>query len=414
MSKSRAATALAEDEAPTQLTTLTRFVLSAALVSKLGNQVLYIAMPIILLRTTGSINTALLGFALQTLPFVFSPVLGVIIDRYEPLRTFTIGEAFQCACIAMLAFTFKHSIPLALVLMLASSVAGVASSIMTSFVLIPSFVRPKALPRVNSYFTGGSQLIGVVGLPLGGLVIAFMGAQTAILIDASTFILTIAAGLIAPSDNLPNRSSAPPLAAIAEGWQFVRTDQSMLRLGLALGLINLGAGSLSIIVLAQAEQAWGWGTSVAGFAMGVDALGSAVGALAGSRRAGHTSLVPGMALTCAGFAVMIPSGGSPFLLVGLSIMAFGVGLLNVRSITFRQLRIPRELRGRVNAILRMAIIGVVPLSAVIQLALTGLPMGVRLAVPTLCAIAALTIWLRNPQQAPRTESTRRPGRAEST
>jgi MFS family permease len=385
------------NDAPPQLSGVSRFILNAALISKLGNQVLYIAMPIILLRTTGSIDTALLGFSLQTLPYVFSPVLGVLIDRYEPLRMFTIGEAFQLACITVLAFTFRHSIPLALVLLFASSVAAVASSILTSFVLIPSFVSPKALPRVNSYFTGGSQLIGVIGFPLGGVVIAFLGAQTAILADAATFALTITAGLIAPRDALPGRTQAPPLTAIAEGWRFVRADQSMLRLGLALGFTNLGAGCLAVLVLAQAQRAWGWHTSAVGFAMGIDALGAAAGALAGGRRAGQTNLVPGMVITCVGAVLMIPFGADPFLLVGLFIMSFGVGLLNVRSITFRQMRIPGELRGRVNSMLRMLIMGAIPLSAVIQLTMAGLPIWIRLAVPALCAVAALVIWLRNPQ-----------------
>jgi MFS family permease len=371
-----------------------RFILNAALVSKLGNQVLNIAIPIVLLHATGSARTALLGFTVQTLPLMFSPVLGVIIDRYDQLRLYAAGEAFQLICITGLAFTFTYSTPLALVIMLIASVAGVASSIMTNFVIIPAFVGPKALPRVNGYFTGGSQLIAVVGLPLGGLIIVTIGARAAMLIDAATFIATITAGLLAAKrGNSAPQSSAPPLTAIAEGLRFVRRNTTMLRLGIVLGLINLGIGSLSILVLTQAEQSWGWGTSAAGGAMAVDAIGATAGAVLAGRRISHSSLISGLILSCGGTLLMIPFGSTPFLLIGLFVMAFGVGLLNVRSITFRQLQIPPELKGRVNALLRMVILGTVPLSALIQFAFAGLPIWARLAVPAATTIAALATWL---------------------
>lgn len=390
----RAAELTAPEEEPLLLDGPGRFILNAALASKLGNQVLFIAIPIVLLRATGSARTALLGFAVQTLPLVFSPVLGVVIDRYDQLRLYAAGEAFQLVCITCLAFTFTFSTALALVIMLIASVAGVASSIMTNFVIIPAFVGPKALPRINGYFTGGSQLIAVVGLPLGGLIIVTIGARAAMLIDAATFLPTITAGLLAAARGTSHaQTSAPPLTAIAEGLRFVRRDKTMLRLAIVLGLINLGAGSLSVLVLTQAEQTWGWGTSAAGCAMAVDAVGATAGAVLAGRRAGHSSLMPGLILSCGGTVLMIPFGSSPFLLIGFFIMAFGVGLLNVRSITLRQLRIPPELTGRVNAMLRMAILGTVPLSALIQFAFADLPLWARFAVPAATAAAALATWL---------------------
>ena len=50
--------------------------------------------------------------------------------------------------------------------------------------------------------------------------------------------------------------------------------------------------------------------------------------------------------------------------------------------------------------LRLVIMGVVPLSAVIQLALAGSALWVRLAVPGVSTGAALATWLLGPRRAP--------------
>ncbi len=101
-----------------------------------------------------------------------------------------------------------------------------------------------------------------------------------------------------------------------------------------------------------------------GLATGVGAIGAVVGAAIGARTtdAGRTNPMPGLLVIVVGAVIMVPLTGSPLLLIGFFILSAGEGLMGVRSILIRQLRIPAELSGRVNTLLRVVILGSAPLS----------------------------------------------------
>lgn len=231
----------------------------------------------------------------------------------------------------------------------------------------------------------------MVGLPLGGLVIGLAGARTTLLIDAATFLITLTVAAFAPRSALVKPRRALPVTALVEGWRYLRRDSVLLRLALTLGLSNLGAGAISVIVVTRAHE-WGLGATGQGMAMGVGAIGAAVGAFWAGRREDVVELRSGLLLTLAGAVAMLVLQSSPALLLGFFVLSFGEGVLNVRSITFRQRRIPSELIGRANALIRLIILGAVPLSGGIQLAIADRLPWVTLTLPVVGTLLAFLTW----------------------
>ncbi len=387
-----------------------RVIINAILASKLGTQLLIVAVPVALFQATGSVTAALGGSILQSFPLLLSPFIGLAIDRFDRMRLFMFSEGLQLVAVTTLALSIGSPGPVTYAALLVGSTMAVCSSLITSFVLIPTFVPRDRLQRTNAYFTGGSQVIAVVGLPLGGVVIGLAGARTTLLIDAATFLITIGVAAFAPRASLVRPRRALPVSALLEGWRYLRRDGVLLRLAMTLGLSNLGAGALNVIVVTRAHE-WGWGPSVQGVAMGVGAIGAAVGAFYAGGRKQVTELRSGLLLTLAGAVAMLAFHGGPVLLVGFFVLSFGEGVLNVRSITFRQTRIPAELTGRANALIRTIILGAVPLSSGLQLAVTNHAPEAVFAIPVAGTLAALLTWLT---AVPRAGSVRSPAEADRT
>lgn len=374
------------------------FFVVAALVSKLGNQLLYLTVPLAVYQSTGSGALSILIFAVQSLPFVASPFLGVVIDRYSRLVVFGVCELAQAVAIAALALTLDSApIGLSFLLVLIASTASVMSNIIVNFVLIPALVPAARLPSVNGIYTASSQLIALVGLPLGGLIYAGLGARPTLFIDAASFVLTIAMAVLITPSVVPAGTRRAVLHSVAEGWRFLRADRLLFGLTCVLGLCNLGAGSLAVVVLQTAVRTWHFSDGLAGLAMGVGAAGTALGALAGSKRGSDRpfdGFTRALVIYAGGAALLLAGAGSPAILGGFFVLSVGEGVLNVRSIQLRQQAIPSELAGRINTIIRMIIIGAVPLSGVIAAPLGQVGPAWKGLVPAACGVLALGVWLR--------------------
>jgi MFS family permease len=367
------------------------------LVSKLGNQLLVVGIPLTIYGDTRSAMLTAMAFTASTAPFVLSPLLGVVIDRYDRRTVFCASEAIQLVCITALAFLLGGGaqVPVLLLLLISSSCA-VTSGLIVSYVFIPAMVPADRLGRINGLFSGGTQVIALVGMPLGGAAFGLFGSRATLLIDAITFLGTL--GLVAaiPKGALGHGTAGSPWRALATGARWLRNNPAMLSLSLILGLGNLGAGALTVIVVQLAGARWHLEPSLVGLATGVGALGGALGAFFEARRkdaaAGGRRFSIGIAMTAAGAFVMWLLYASPLFLLGFLALSIGEGVINVNSVVLRQRMIPAEISGRVNATIRTIVLGAVPLSGLIQSALSQAPWAVRLFLPVACSTLAGCTW----------------------
>ena len=170
--------------------------LGADIGSTLGSQVSLVAIPWLVLTTTGSATDMGLVAAAEMVPYALaSMLLPPVADRIG-LRT----SSVICDLVSAVAFGCVAAFPqggltwLLGLVALAGALRGVGDR--TKHVLL----RPAALAagystiRLTSSYEGLSRLSTLLGAPLGGVLIASVGARGAVWEDAVSF-LVFAAGV---------------------------------------------------------------------------------------------------------------------------------------------------------------------------------------------------------------------------
>ncbi|MBB5802948.1 MFS family permease [Saccharothrix ecbatanensis] len=368
-----------------------RVVIATSVVSKVADWQLGIVIPLVILAHTGSVAMTLVAFALRSAPYVASPLLGSLIDRFDKRTVFVLAQLQQALCLALLAVMLSNPLAVA-VLLLLSGFGGVVVTITGQFVLIPKLVDSERRETAVARLASAIELAKVVGLLLGGLVFSTLGATTASWCITALYAV---AGLMAV--RLPSIPTQGPRTRIrqdlAVGFRWL-VRPAILWLVVTMALANLAVGELETVLV----TVFGDGGVDALVISVVLAAGLLVGA-AGSRLGPH--LWPSATVEKRILAFQLASFGAlcvialPFTvakIVGYTAISFALGASNVASITYRQNTIPVELAGRVNAVIRMFITGAIPLSGFVY-AWSSRLSGSWFWVPALgLAAVSMAVW----------------------
>lgn len=382
-----------------------RVVIAASMLSKIADWQLGIVVPLAVLAETDSIAVALVAFALRWLPYIASPLVGSLIDRYDKRAVFMWAQFTQAICLALVALLLTERVAVGVFLFL-SGFGAVAVTITGQFVLIPKLIVPERQAVAVAKLASAIELSKVGGLLLGGLLISARGPRFA---AWTVTVLYVVAGLIVVL--LPRIPTAGVRKKIRHdlgiGFRWV-VQPDILRLVVTMTLANLAVGELETVLV----TVFGERDISAVLISLLVAAGLLVGAL-GSRVSPH--VMPSWSLESRVLLFQVMSFVSLCVIalphvvwtaVGYACVSFALGGSNVASITYRQATIPVELAGRVNAVIRMFITGAIPLSAFLYAWATRFE-GVWFWVPAL-VIAAVSVvtWAVDMLRAARS-----PGRA---
>jgi predicted MFS family arabinose efflux permease len=163
--------------------------------SEFGTQMTQLALPWLVLETTGSAPRAGLVFAVQVLPMALLGLAGAeVIQRLGGVRTMLVADAVRGPVIALvpiLSALGLLSLGALLTIVAALGVLGVpyfaAQRVVTTELAGPD---PKALTRMNSVLEGWYNMSGVAGPALAGVLIAVLGARQVIWIDAASYTVS--------------------------------------------------------------------------------------------------------------------------------------------------------------------------------------------------------------------------------
>ncbi|SEP48407.1 MFS transporter [Amycolatopsis saalfeldensis] len=292
--------------------------LGGALVSQLGDAALYFALGWAA-SAHGGLAAAwvLSAVALpRTLLLLFGGAVG---DRLGARQVMIVGDAVMLVvAVALAVVSGAAGIPLVMLVIAALVVGTNDAFYLPSAGSMPRrLVEPGLLPRAVALRQSGTQLVGMVGPPIGGALVAFSGLSAAAWIDATTFaVVLVVLMMVRPRFTPPSPGQRQHiLREVGEG---IRVVVKTAGLGPVLLLVAGAAGfvlpftSLLIPLLARSH---GWSSAGAGFVVGAQSVGTIVAALIISRRG--ILARPGMVATCAlamvavgqlivGFAPSIP------------------------------------------------------------------------------------------------------------
>ncbi|CAA9561765.1 MAG: hypothetical protein AVDCRST_MAG43-1837 [uncultured Thermomicrobiales bacterium] len=335
--------------------------LTANVISQIGNTMAMLAIPWFVLTTTGSASSTAITVAVGTLPVVISGVFGgAIVDRlgYKPSSIVSdLASGTTMILIPILHGTIGISLGQLLVLVfLGALLDAPGSSARRS--LYPELAGRAGitLERANAGYSMSNRLASMLAAPAGGIIIAVLGAPNLLYLDAATFF--VSAGIVAT--RVPSAIDVPSeqtsggirryLRDVREGFLFLHRDRILSWL-----VISFAAGSLlaepvyGVILPVYTQERYGDAVNL-GLIFGALAIGSLIGNVIYATLSHRITrrrmflggfLVRGLAFTV---LVFVP----PWWVIALAIFVGAIALepINPLSMTMMQERVPPGMRGR--------------------------------------------------------------------
>jgi MFS family permease len=338
-------------------------------VSVIGTWMQKLAQGWLVLDLTNSGSWLGVTLAVQQLPtLVLTPWGGVLADRYSK-RTilFCTASASIIPSVMLGVLTLTHHINIAMVLSLAL-VGGI----------VDAFEKP-ARQSFPSEMVGPGQLANavmlnnvmqdtgkVLGPAIAGVLIATAGLPFTFLINAASFPAVIVGLLLMRTDELAApKHGATGTGQLRAGLTYVRATPQLFGPLVLLGLVGLVAYNFQVILPLLARDTFHGDARTAGYLLGALGAGSVIGglSLAGVLTASVRRII-GAAMILA--VLFVATGLSPDFWIAFG-MVFALGASSVvfKSLasTWLQLTAEPAMRGRVLAMLVVAIAGTTPIGA---------------------------------------------------
>lgn len=388
----------------------------ADLLSNLGTRISVVAIPWLVLETTGSPTRMGLVAAAETLPYMLSSALATPwADRFGVRRTSVAVDAASAAAMAVVALAPWLGFGTLLVLVaVAGGLRGIGDRV--KHVLFKPAAERAGVPliRLTSAYDGLARGMTLFGAVLGGLLIDWVGVTRAIWIDAATFAAcALLIGVLvrppAPAQPAPRESY---LRALRGGFAYLRTDRTLLTMLIVVSASNMFANaSVAVWIPLWVDRVLG---DPAGFGLllGVFSAGALLGNLlftvAGTRLPRRATFALGLALS--GTPRLLALALSDDLVVVLVVtFVSGIAIAAVNPLLGAALyeRVPESLQTRVLGISgSVAFLGL-PIGALLggwSVAVLGLtPALLVMAAACLVLTVAPLLLSRPPAERPAAE-----------
>jgi MFS family permease len=312
-------------------------------------------------------------FAAQFPSFLFSPLGGVISDRYD---RYSVVLATQVA-------SFIQATLLTALVVFSQYTVG---EIFVSSVLlgtINAFDVPARQSMVNEMIDNKDHLgnaialnssmvnlARLVGPAISGIVLEKLGAGTCFFINALSFIAVVVSLLFMKFPKyIPQRHSKKITREFKEGWKYLKRTPSIGFVILMLGCVSLLVLPFSTLLPVYAKVIFQGNASTFGYLNSAIGLGAVGGAFF------LASLKPGVRLKKLLFISLVIFGGGlvlfshmnslPIALCFAMVTGFGMMSQTTLSNTIIQTKVSPAMRGRVISYFAMAFFGMQPLGGLL-------------------------------------------------
>jgi len=349
--------------------------LVASALSLLGSRMTMVALPWLVLVSTGSPAQTGLVAAVELAPYVLACALGgPLIDRIGGRRISILADVLSVAAVGAIPLLHDAGglgLPALLVLVaVAGTLRGFGDTAKRGAVL-PQVVTASGveMTRAVSLVDGFSRAAGLLGGILAGPLIVWLGdAADVLLVDAASF--GVCAVLVALLVRVPGKGRAAEnyRAALRAGLAFLRRDRLVLGLIAMLFVTNMLDQGFSAVLVPL------WARDIFGSPVGIALVGGSFGAGAVLGNIAFTMLAPRLprwALFAVGFLIagapryfVLAYGAPGWAIVALGLID-GVAIAAVNpilgAVTYE--RVPEHLQARVQGLASAVAFAGMPLGA---------------------------------------------------
>ena len=381
-------------------------------VSELGDWLLFIALPLYVLRASGSALDTSGVFLAELIPaVVVGTVCGPLIDRSSAGRLLCVLTGLQAFVVLPLLWAGPQNVWLVYVV---AAVQAAFTSLTTPAqqAIVPLLVEQREITRANALVQTASNAARLIGSPLGGVLLPVVGLRGLVIGDIATFVVSAALlgrlGSASPGVQGPHiAAGAGRLRAIRDGWDAVRASMT-LRAALVISfLASVAQGLFLVLFVLFVLRSLHAGDQLVGLLRGVQAIGGVLGGLLiatwGKRLQARTQAAWGLAAFALISAVCWNSPAfttTPwwyvvlFIAVGVPGTALDTGL-----ITGTQQASPPDVRGRVLSLMAVAeavgqAIGILAAGLLSSVTTLSVLLNVQAGCYLTCALIAVTAFGR--------------------
>jgi MFS family permease len=343
-----------------------------SVVSQLGDWFNLLASAALIANLTSAGTAVSYLFLARFLPlFLFSPLAGVLADRYERRQVMIASDLLRAATVlGLLLVRDPADIWLLYVLtILQFSLSAIFTPARTA--VLANVVRQDQLVPANALDSLTWSAMLAFGALLGGVIAAVFGIATAFVLDALTFLLS--AWLIS---RIPGPIRVTTEAGQGGGWlgfvdglRYLRGQQFILTISLVKAAGALAWGAINVLEVAYAETIFpleaprlaealpglDGGTASLGIIYAVAGLGTGLGPLVLRRWLGDAprqqrrAISIGFVMMTVGIWLLAEASNLGAYTTGTLIRTIGTGAVWVFSAALLQMIVPDRYRGRVFA-----------------------------------------------------------------
>lgn len=357
-----------------------------SVVSQLGDWFNLLASAELIASLTNSGVALSYLFLARFLPlFVFSPIAGVLADRFDRRRIMIFSDVLRAGIV--LAFLLVRSPEQVWIFYLLLTLQFSLSALFTPArtAVLANVVQEKDLVAANALDSLTWSTMLALGAFLGGLVAALFGAMAAFIADALTFLLSgwFISRIVLPQKQRPADAVAPSRAsaplppgspapapprrfAALDGFRYLLQEPFILGIALAKAGGSLVWGAINVLEVTYANEVFAphlpdWlsvedgGTAVLGLIYFTAGLGTGLGPLFLRRWFGDAPrrlfgvISAGFLLMTVGIWSLAQAPTLLLFLVATAVRTLGTGTLWVFSAALLQMLVPDRYRGRVFA-----------------------------------------------------------------
>jgi MFS transporter, DHA3 family, macrolide efflux protein len=293
---------------------------------------------------------------------------GVLADRHDPRRLLVWGQVGQAVVLLLGALAWSagiHGAPILLVLALCFGIAA-GLTIPAGATLVRQLVAGPDLGTVQGWNQISSRAMKLLGAPAGGILVAWGGIVSVMVLDAVTFVAigVVMLGVVRPRFRLPRSVHDRWRDSFADGLRYLRSHDTAKLFVVGLTALNVFVTPVTGLGVALRVSGSGWGAHWLGIADACLAAGAIVGSVVGIRwqptygasAAFRMLVVQGLAIAAVGV------GWRPVLVLAMGLLGFTAGAASVwLSAAFIRAIDPSHL-GRVTSVTGLGDMTLMPLS----------------------------------------------------
>lgn len=358
-----------------------RMLWSAATVSAFGSQITMLAIPLLAAATldASALEMGILVAAQNAAVPVFGLFAGVIADHRARRPLLIISDLARAVVLLTIPIAWwvdTLSVPFLIVVSFISGAFGVLFDV-TRQAVVPNLVPPEQLVDGNGKIYTSESAADLTAPGLAGVLVQLIGAPASILIDCVSYA---GSAMLLARMKLEESAVKTPLglrrvaAELAEGFRVFRSIRLLSSIGFATASGNLFESARMAVLILFMTRELDLGAATIGVIYAIGGTGFLVGSFLPSwfsdRLGLGGAIVAGLAIFFVGDLIYPLTGGPKLVAAGLLATAMFIGgiggaIFDINQISLRQAITPDDVRGRVNAVLRVMIRGISPVGALI-------------------------------------------------